>query len=177
MAREHCFTSPRLAMRPWDAADLASFHAIFGDPRVIWWGKHKPDLAESRASLERAIREQDLPRAGLGRFAIELRNTSFVVGNVMLRPATFIEGIEVGYHVVFDAWGHGYATEVARATIDYAFTTIGLARVVAAVALQNERSLRVVDKLGLVPITEKEHGGLPHRIFECRRDQWPARSL
>jgi RimJ/RimL family protein N-acetyltransferase len=170
---EYAFTSPRLGMRPWLPTDLTPFHAIFGDPRVIWWRQPKLDLTESRAGLARAVEEQNQPAAGLGRFAVEVLGTSAVVGNVMLRPASFAEDIEVGYHFAFDAWGHGYATEAARATLEYGFTEIRLERVVAAVALQNTRSLRVMDKLGMVPTHEREHGGLPHRMFECRRAGWP----
>jgi [ribosomal protein S5]-alanine N-acetyltransferase len=161
---EYAFTSARLAMRPWRLTDLESFHAIFGDERVIWWGTHKRDLAESRDGLARAIAEQNQPAAGLGRFAVEVLGTSVVVGNVILRPASFAEDIEVGYHFAFDAWGCGYATEAARATLDHGFTAIRLERVVAAVALQNARSLRLMEKLGMVPTYEREHGGLPHRM-------------
>ncbi len=169
---EYAFTSARLAMRPWQLTDLKAFHAIFGDERVIWWGTHKRDLAESRDGLARAIGEQNQPAAGLGRFAVEVLGTSAVAGNVILRPASFAQDIEVGYHFAFDTWGHGYATEAARATLEYGFTVVRLERIVAAVALQNAASLRVMAKIGMVPTHEREHGGLPHRMFECARAGW-----
>src|SRR6188508_2202786 len=109
----------RLTLRPWSSSDLTAFHDVFGDPRVIYWGSFSRSLEESTRRLERALAEQDLPRPGLGRFAVALRSTGAVIGNVNLRPANFAEGIELGYHFAHAAWGHGYATEAARAILDY----------------------------------------------------------
>jgi ribosomal-protein-alanine N-acetyltransferase len=163
---EYSFRSERLGMRPWRASDLAAFYAIFGDERVIWWGKHQTSQAQARADLERVIAEQDSPDRGLGRFAVVHRRSSAVVGNVILRPAGFDAGIEVGYHIAHAAWGLGHATEAARAALQYGFEVIGLTRIVAAVALRNSASLRVMQKLAMLPTHEAEVLGLPHRMFE-----------
>jgi ribosomal-protein-alanine N-acetyltransferase len=158
-------------MRPWRSSDLAEFYAIFGDERVIWWGKHQISQAQARLDLERVIAEQDLPEQGLGRFAVVLERPKLIVGNVILRPAGFDAGIEVGYHIAHDAWGQGYATEAARAALEYGFEVIGLMRVVAAVALRNSASLRVMEKLAMLPTHEAELLGLPHRLFERWRER------
>ncbi len=156
----------RLLMRPWHVEDLAAFHRIFGDGRVIWWGP-EPHSEASARRLVTVIEEQDTPLPGLGQFAVVERTGGRVVGNVLLKPASFEEGIELGYHFSFDAWGHGYATEAARATLQHGFARLGLDRVVAAVAQSNARSLRVVERLGMRRVGTIEQAGLPHYVFEC----------
>jgi ribosomal-protein-alanine N-acetyltransferase len=164
-------------MRPWRTSDLAAFYAIFGDERVIWWGKHQTSQAQAQADLERVIAEQDSPERGLGRFAVVLRSSKVVVGNVILRPAGFDAGIEVGYHMAHAAWGRGHATEAARAALEYGFDVIGLMRIVAAVALRNPASLRVMEKLAMLRTHDAEVQGLPHRMFERWRDRRGADSF
>jgi RimJ/RimL family protein N-acetyltransferase len=58
--------------------------------------------------------------------------------------------IEVGYHVRRDLWGNGYATEAARACMEYAFSRLGTARVVSMIRPENRQSRRVAEKNGLV---------------------------
>lgn len=169
---EYAFHSERLGMRPWCADDLEAFHRLFSDDRVIWWRDHERTREESRVSLQRAIDERDQPLRGLGRFAVTTLATGEVVGNVMLRPAGFAEEIEVGYHVMHAHWGCGYATEAARAALAYGFAGLGLERIVAAVAVDNPRSLRVMEKLRMQPDHETVIAGRLHRIFHRTRDSW-----
>ena len=171
------YTSERLRMRPWRVGDLLDFHRIFGDGRVIWWGPEPSELASKRR-LEAIVGRGAPPEpSGAGGsipdtatyFAVELERTGAVVGNVTLGPAAFDSAMELGYHLAFDAWGNGYATEAAQATLQYAFGTLEQPRVVAAVAQNNARSLRVVERLGMHRVGEIERAGLRHDVFECRR--------
>jgi ribosomal-protein-alanine N-acetyltransferase len=57
--------------------------------------------------------------------------------------------IEVGYAFGKDAWGRGYATEVARALVRWGFETLELERIVAVAYAENAASRRVMDKLGM----------------------------
>ena len=57
--------------------------------------------------------------------------------------------IEVGYHVRCDLWGKGYATEAARACIEYAFGKLGAERVISMIRPENLQSRRVAEKNGL----------------------------
>jgi len=170
----YSFRSERLGMRPWRMQDLPAFHRIFGDDRVIWWRDHERDLEASRAALQLAIGQQGQPRSGLGRFAVVLPGTGEVVGNVIVRPAAFADDVEVGYHVRFDDWGHGYATEAALAALGHGFGALALPRIVAAVAVNNARSLRVMDKLPMRPTHEADYAGRRHRVFELARAEWLA---
>jgi RimJ/RimL family protein N-acetyltransferase len=60
------------------------------------------------------------------------------------------EQIEVGYHVRRSLWGNGYATEAARAYMDYAFHRLGAGRIISMIRPENLSSRRVAEKNGLV---------------------------
>ncbi|TMC78713.1 MAG: GNAT family N-acetyltransferase [Chloroflexi bacterium] len=87
---------------------------------------------------------------GLGLWALELRATAEFLGQVGLFP---VEGkgpeVEVAYELAPRAWGRGYATEAARALVDYGFGEIGLLRIVALIVPDNARSRRVAEKCAM----------------------------
>src|SRR3712207_2354877 len=91
------------------------------------------------------------PRFGC--WAIEVRRAPPVVaGTLLLKPLPGGVGeVEVGWHLHPDCWGHGYATEEARAVIDRAFAA-GLPEVYAVVRPGNAPSLAVCRRLGMEPL-------------------------
>ena len=102
---------------------------------------------------------------GCAWFGVIPEDTEDVVGDVILQPAPFVDGIEIGWHFRKSAWGNGYATEAARGVLRHAFETMGLARVYAIVATQNAPSMRVTEKLGMRRMEEMEYANLPHVLF------------
>jgi RimJ/RimL family protein N-acetyltransferase len=75
-----------------------------------------------------------------------------VAGTVLFKPLPNGVGeVEVGWHLHPDSWGHGYATEAARAVIEHGFAA-GLPEVYAVVRPGNEASLAVCARLGMVPL-------------------------
>ena len=78
-------------------------------------------------------------------------------------------GVEVGWRLVRSAWGHGYATEGARAALRDGFARHGWAEVLSYTAADNMRSQAVMGRLGLV----RE----PHRDFtaDYGENAWSGR--
>lgn len=77
--------------------------------------------------------------------------------------------IEVGWYIGRDLWGHGLATEGARASADHAFHTLGFDRIVGIHNRQNAASQRVMEKLGMTLWTDVPHPrfeGIGLRIWE-----------
>jgi len=72
---------------------------------------------------------------------------------------------EIGWRLMRNAWGHGYATEAARAVLDDAFGRVGLREVVAYTAPDNRRSQAVMDRLRLQRVPPRDftfdYGGGP----------------
>ncbi|MGH8259591.1 MAG: GNAT family N-acetyltransferase, partial [Steroidobacteraceae bacterium] len=83
-------------------------------------------------------------------FAVIERGTQRWIGRVgPWRPEGW-PGPEIGWAIVRDCWGRGYATEAAAATIDWAFGTLGWNEVIHTISPENGRSRRVARKLGSV---------------------------
>ena len=161
----HPFDTERLSLRPFTAEDAEAWHAIWGDPRVIWWGPSE-SLEKSRAALERLIQhEAEAWPEGLGWLAVLEKGTDEIIGDVLLQPAPFIEGVEVGWHFRSHVWNRGYATEATRATVERAFASGLCDHVHAVVSTTNGPSLRVAEKLGMKAVKDMEYEGLPHRLF------------
>jgi RimJ/RimL family protein N-acetyltransferase len=131
---------------------------------VIRWGP-SPSLEASRAGLERLLhRERGWP-PGIGWLAVTDPTSGVALGDVLLQPAPFVDGIEIGWHFRRSAWGHGHATEAARAVADRALLTGASERLHAIVATRNARSLRVAEKVGMTRVRTQECAGLPHLLF------------
>ncbi len=137
---------------------------FWGDPRVIWWaaaGDREASAERLRVAIDDA---RDAP--GLGWWAIVEKATGEVLGNVGLQRAQHPPNdVELAYHLRYDAWGRGIATEAARHAIDYALKVLRVPRVIAAIVPENRRSQRVAERLGLRKIGTVTHAGLLHDLF------------
>jgi RimJ/RimL family protein N-acetyltransferase len=93
------------------------------------------------------------------------RESGRFLGRTGLKYWPQFEETEVGWVLRPDAWGQGYATEAARACLDWAFTELGLPFVTAMIAPGNERSIRVAERIGMEPIREDELLGDPVVVY------------
>jgi RimJ/RimL family protein N-acetyltransferase len=140
----------RLRLRPWttSADDLARLTDIYGRAEVTRWLGGPPQL-----TAEQIVARWDaVARDGrFGCWAIELSDGT-VAGTVLFKPLPNGVGeVEVGWHLHPDCWGHGYATEAARAVIERGFAD-GLPEVYAVVRPGNEASLAVCARLGMTAL-------------------------
>ena len=135
--------TPRLRLRPPRATDLDALHAVYGHPLVTpWIGEH------TRADTERELRAAiDGP---YGFYVAEERESGRFLGDGGLQPFEHRDPTEpeLGYTLHPDAWGHGYATELACAWTAYALDELGLPRVVAVTRPHHHASRRVLAKAG-----------------------------
>ncbi len=144
------FRTERLFLRPLVRDDIDALVGMYGDPEVM---RHirdgrVADVASRRASLEESMSKQHPP--GLGVWGTVTRDRrDDLLGWVCLVPLPDNDLIEIGWRFRRDAWGRGYATEAARELLRYGFETLGLDEIVAVLKPDNERSKRVVEKLGM----------------------------
>jgi len=140
-------TTPRLGFRCWQVDDLSLAHALWGDSQVTRFlgGPFASDWIGSRLQSEIAMqREHEMQY-----WPIFLREGGGHVGCCGLRPYDPGLGIpELGFHLRPEYWGLGLAAEAAGAVIEYAFHSLGAQTVFAGHFPQNERSRRVLLKLG-----------------------------
>lgn len=155
----------RLLLRHWRDSDRSPFQQMNADPRVMEFFP-EPLTPEASDALFGRI-QAHFNRHGFGPFAIELAETGAFLGFVGLFvpefDAHFTPAVEIGWRLAFEGWGKGLATEGARATLDYGFKTLGLEQVVSFTVPANQRSRRVMEKLGMThdPQDDFDHPKLP----------------
>ena len=160
----------RLLLRRWRDGDLAPFAQLNADPEVM---EHFPaplTPAESDAMVARI--EATFDDRGFGLWAVEVAKTGTFAGFVGLWwaafDAHFTPAVEVGWRLARSHWGHGYATEAARAATADGFGRLGLAEIVSFTAVVNPPSRRVMERLGMThdPGDDFDHPALPpgHRL-------------
>lgn len=121
------------------------------DPRVTEFLRHNYtcELAESQTVTMR----ERLQLHGYGWWVVEVRGGAPFAGVIALQEvpfdAPFTPAREIGWRFAREHWGHGYATEGARAALEFAFERLRWDEVVAFTAASNERSRRVMERLGM----------------------------
>jgi RimJ/RimL family protein N-acetyltransferase len=160
----------RLVLRRWRSEDHAPFAAMNADPRVMEFFPALLTREESDAMIGRI--EARFERSGYGLWAVEVVGVAPFAGYVGLSApafeAKFTPCVEVGWRLATGHWGHGYATEAARAALAYGFDVVGLPEIVSFTVPDNVRSRRVMEKLGMShdPRDDFDHPTLPasHRL-------------
>ena len=150
----------RLLLRRWGEADRAPFAALNADPVVMAHFPATLTRVESDAMVDRI--EAHFAEYGYGLWAVEVdgRLAGFT-GLAWQQGLPFSPALEVGWRLAAECWGKGYATEAARAALD-----VGLRHapsIVSVTALANERSQRVMERLGLRREGEFDHPRSPER--------------
>ncbi len=141
----------RLRLRPWTTspADLARMADIYGREEITRWVGGTPTVPPEELVARWAQVSALDGRHGC--WAIECPDST-VAGTVLFKPLPNGVGeVEVGWHLHPDSWGHGYATEAARAVIDRGFAA-GVPEVYAVVRPGNQASMAVCARLGMEPI-------------------------
>lgn len=140
----------RLLLREWLPCDLEPWAELNADPIVM---EHFPALMTREQSDDFASSIQErMRRASYGLWAVEVVATGDFIGFTGLNPVPdylSFTGVEIGWRLRRNAWGHGYATEAARTCLDFAFTTLDLDEVVSFTATTNLRSQAVMQRIGM----------------------------
>jgi len=151
----------RFDLRLLVPADAEPLQRLYGDPEAMRYvgadGRARTPEQTARG-VGRLIEHQE--RHGYSLWAVTERDTGDVIGVAGLVLEDF-EGpdVEVVYELQRDRWGRGIATEVARACLGVAFGELGLPRVIALAYPENEPSVRVMQKIGMLPDGDVEAYG------------------
>lgn len=151
MARGPTLQTERLKLRRWRTGDLEAFAALNADPLVM---EHFPSaMTTQETGLMTARLEHSFEEHGFGVFAVEVESAKTFIGfcglSVPSFDARFMPAVEVGWRLAHDHWGNGYATEAARAVLDFGFDAAGLDEVVSFAVPANTRSVNVMKRIGM----------------------------
>jgi RimJ/RimL family protein N-acetyltransferase len=173
-------TTDRLLLRSWREADREPFAAMNADPEVMRYFPSTLTREESDRQIDRIV-ERTASR-GFGFWAVEIPGVTAFAGFIGLSvpgfDAPFMPCVEIGWRLSRAQWGHGYATEGARASLRYGFETLGVTEIVAFTAVGNARSRRVMDKIGMTrdldgdfdhPLVPVGHPHRPQVLYRVRR--------
>jgi len=122
---------------------------------------------------------------GFGFWAVEVPGVADFIGFVGLNQpsfsAPFMPCVEIGWRLAHEHWGHGYATEAAQVALRFGFLDLALPEIVSFTAIVNERSQRVMQRLGMLhdQAEDFDHPAPPegdrlrrHVLYRLSRERW-----
>jgi RimJ/RimL family protein N-acetyltransferase len=177
--------TPRLRLRGFTDADLEPFAAMNADPRVM---EHFPSpltREQSDGLVDRIAARWESD--GFGLWAVERLEDGVFLGFTGLTPpgfdANFTPCVEIGWRFAVDAWGHGYATEAARAALRFGFEELELDEILSWTIPDNWPSRRVMERIGMThdPADDFDHPRhlandriRRHVLYRLSRQRWAS---
>ena len=171
----------RLRLRDWQEADFELFSRMNADEEVMKFFPKTLSKEESDAFAKAIIAE--IKEYGFVLYAVEVKETNEFIGFIGFHRATFESDftpcIEIGWRLKKEAWGRGYATEGAKACLQYGFEELGFGEIFSFTADINEPSKHVMRKIGLQFVKEFDHPRvdqdsplLKHVLYHKRRNDY-----
>lgn len=169
----------RLLLRAWKPEDFEAYARFMADADVMRYLTGEP-MSRNDAWRNMATVVGHWMLRGYGMWAVERKSDHAFVGRVGLWNPEGWPALEVGWTLGREYWGQGYATEAARAALDYAFFTQNVTRVVSVIAKGNAASQEVAVRLGETRGEEREivHNGKAYAVdvWSISREEWQRRA-
>ncbi len=176
----------RLLLTPFAPTDLDVALEMFTDPEVVKYVCDVMTEAEIRQEMSNSTKRGG--NGGIGIWCVADRRTGEKLGDSYLLPLPIDEDdtdfslvvmgqmpdaeIEIGFFLKRSAWGRGYATEVCKRLLQFAFQEVSLNEVVASVDEDNVASKKVLEKSGLLDRGRMRCYGKDSPIYRITRDEW-----
>jgi len=161
----------RLSLREFVPEDIDALAAVLSDAETMRYYPAPFDRAGVADWIQR--NRTRYANDGYGLWAMILSTTGELIGDCGLvrQSVDGMDEIEIGYHVRRDLWGHGYASEAARACRDHGFATLAVDRLISLIRPENLASRRVAKKNGMTIWKEVTRANLLHYVYAIKRDQ------
>ncbi|MEV0847134.1 GNAT family N-acetyltransferase [Streptomyces sp. NPDC049954] len=156
----------RLLLRPLGLCDLDACVALHADPRV---NRFVGAWSREQATARLTEAERQWAERGHGLCAVELADSGTFVGRSGLQYWERFDEVELGWTLRAEHWGRGYATEAARACLEWGFATLPVDHVTALMKPGNDPSVRVAERLGFTPLRQDTLDGGPVTVYAVRR--------
>ena len=167
-------STSRLLLRAPVAHDLQRLFAIYGDPATQRYNPAGPlgDISQAQALLDHWLHHWQ--QHGYGPWAIARRARPDEVlgfGGISWHDYLGIKRLNLGYRLAVEAWGQGYATELAQAALELGFKELALPHLFALVRPEHQASIRVLEKAGLrrIDLLDDVPGQAPSLVYRIDR--------
>ncbi len=166
------FETERLVIRQYTPADEENFFRLNGDPEVMKYIREPRDRQECNIFLKRNLSFYE-QNPLMGRWAMIEKASDAFVGSFAIIPVETTDHsrhseIQLGYALLKDHWGRGYATESTRAGRKYAFDIMKLPLIVAITETANIASQKVLLRSGFIQQANIQEGKKPLCYFTSR---------
>lgn len=159
-------TTDHLLLREFRESDFEAYAAMMADPEVTRFLADGRALSRVDAWRQMAMFAGHWLLRGYGVWAVEERATGRFVGRAGCFYPEGWPGFEVAYTFARAAWGKGYATEAAKASLDFAHSALGQRDVISVIRQGNTRSVAVATRLGAARIGSAEFYGGTADIYK-----------
>jgi len=153
-------TTLRLTLRPFTLDDATPLHRILNQPNILQYFPNPEAPAMER--VQRIIENQltHWKEHHLGWWAVVLQGSTELIGWNGLQYLPETDEVEVGYLLSKQFWGRGYATEGAKASIQFGFENFNFGEIIGLTHPKNLASQNVLKKCGMLFIEQKEYFGM-----------------
>jgi RimJ/RimL family protein N-acetyltransferase len=167
----------RLILRPLEATDDHGMFELDSDPEVHRYLGNNPvqDIEQIRQVIQMVRRQYE--DNGIGRWAVVEKSSGHFIGWSGLKLVKEVTNghvnfYDLGYRLIRKYWGHGYATESARAAVIYGFNTLKLEDLYGMADVNNRASRAVLEKCGLRWVNSYEDEGDQMDWFHMNREDF-----
>ncbi len=163
--------TPRLVLREKIVEDAPFFFELNSNYNVVKYTGDSPfNNLEEAESIVRYVMNQ-YKENGYGRWLVALKETNAPIGWCGLKYHTDTKETDIGYRLLESAWGKGYATEAAKACIEYGFEHFKLERIIGDAMKDNTASINVFKKLGMTYLNDSLIDDVPSVTYEIFKEK------
>jgi len=174
-------STERLGLRHWLESDIVPLAQMNSDKQVMQYFPNTLSFDESVEMLNRINNHFNGNSFGL--YAVELKSTNEFIGftgfSIPGFETDFTPCIEIGWRFRKEVLGNGYATEAARACLQYGFETLKFDTILSFTAVPNKPSEKLMKRIGMQylgrfehPKIEKDHPLCEHVLYQSTREDY-----
>ncbi len=171
----------RLTLRHWKEEDTLPFIEMCADRRIMEFLSEPLSPDEARVTIRRIW--DHFKKHGFGLYAVEKNETKTFIGFTGFMIPNFehffTPCVEIGWRIKSSEWKRGFATEAARACLNYGFSELSFRKIYSFTSIHNLASQRVMQKIGLSDLGRFFHPMLPpghylseHELYCIEKDQY-----
>ena len=170
----------RTILREITTEDLDDFFEMDSDPELHRYLGTQPVMNRDQIiETIHYVRQQYIDN-GIGRWAIADKSTNRFMGWTGFKLVKDLinnqtDYYDLGYRLIRKYWGKGYATETAKASLDYGFANLNTEQIIATVNCENDASNNVMKKLGFSFVETFYLHNLKHNWYKMNKTEWTDR--